>query len=65
MLTIKEHTTDTEGFTEHVFALCFLLGIRFMPRIKDLKSQQLYRIDKEIAINKMRNESCRKNQLLE
>ncbi|MCH2218332.1 MAG: Tn3 family transposase [Flavobacteriales bacterium] len=46
ILRIKEHSTDTEGYTEHIFALCFLLGIRFMPRIKDLKSQQLYRIDK-------------------
>lgn len=49
ILAIKEHSTDTEGFTEHIFALCYLLGIRFMPRIKDLKSQQLYRIDKEIS----------------
>lgn len=53
ILAIKEHTTDTEGFTEHVFALCYLLGIRFMPRIKDLKSQQLYRIDKEIAYGEL------------
>lgn len=45
-MSIKEHTTDTEGYTEHMFALCFLLGIQFMPRIKDLKKQQLYRIDK-------------------
>lgn len=53
ILAIKEHTTDTEGFTEHVFALCYLLGIRFMPRIKDLKSQQLYRIDKEISYSEL------------
>ena len=46
VLSIKEHTTDTEGYTEHMFALCFLLGIQFMPRIKDLKKQQLYHIDK-------------------
>jgi len=49
ILAIKEHTTDTEGFTEHIFALCYLLGIKFMPRIKDLKSQQLYRVDKDIS----------------
>ena len=49
ILSIKEHTTDTEGYTEHIFALCFLLGIRFMPRIKDLKSQKLYRIDKDTS----------------
>ena len=46
ILSIKEHTTDTEGYTEHMLALCFLLGIQFMPRIKDLKKRQLYRIDK-------------------
>lgn len=49
ILSIKEHTTDTEGYTEQIFALCFLLGIRFMPRIKDLKSQQLYRVDKNVS----------------
>ncbi len=49
ILSIKEHTTDTAGYTEHIFALCFLLGIRFMPRIKDLKDQQLYRFDKNIS----------------
>ena len=49
ILSIREHTTDTGGYTEHIFALCFLLGIDFMPRIKDLKSQQLYRIDKNIS----------------
>jgi len=48
ILSIKEHTTDTGGYTEHIFALCFLLGIDYMPRIKDLKSQQLYRVDKNI-----------------
>jgi TnpA family transposase len=53
ILAIKEHTTDTEGFTEHVFALCHLLGIKFMPRIKDLKSQQLYRIDKEVSYGEL------------
>lgn len=53
ILSIKEHTTDTEGFTEHVFALCYLLGIRFMPRIKDLKAQQLYRVDKNISYGEL------------
>ena len=28
ILAIKEHTTDTEGYTEHIFALCFSAGIR-------------------------------------
>lgn len=46
ILKIREHTTDTHGYTEIVFALCYLLGYYFMPRIRDLKDQQLYRIDK-------------------
>lgn len=50
ILPIQEHTTDTAGYTEHIFALCFLLGFDFMPRIKDLKDQQLYRIDKNLNI---------------
>lgn len=44
LLGIKEHTTDTGGYTEHIFALCYLLGYEFMPRIKDLKDQQLYKV---------------------
>ncbi len=45
ILNITEHTTDTTGFTEHIFALCYLLGFYFMPRIRDLKDQQLYKLD--------------------
>ena len=48
ILKIREHTTDTEGYTEIVFALCFLLGFYFMPRIKNLKDQQLYRVEKDV-----------------
>ena len=40
------HHTDTHGYTEHIFALCFLLGIAFMPRIKNIGKQRLYKIDK-------------------
>src|SRR6266446_3726711 len=46
VLQIREHTTDTHGYTEIVFALCHLLGFYFMPRIRDLKDQQLYRVDR-------------------
>ena len=42
-LPILEHTTDTHGYTEIVFALFDLLGLTFTPRIKDLADQQLYR----------------------
>ena len=47
VLPIRAHTTDTHGYTEILFALCHLLGFYFMPRIKDLKDQQLYRLDKD------------------
>jgi TnpA family transposase len=41
-LRIGEHYTDTAGFTDHVFALCHLLGFRFAPRIADLADKRLY-----------------------
>lgn len=41
-LRIEEHYTDTHGYTEHVFALCDLLGFRFAPRIRDLGESRLF-----------------------
>jgi TnpA family transposase len=41
-LKIEEHYTDTAGFTDHVFALCHLLGFRFAPRIRDLADRRIY-----------------------
>lgn len=41
-LRIEEHYTDTNGFTDHVFALMHLLGFRFAPRIRDLGDTKLY-----------------------
>jgi TnpA family transposase len=41
-LVINEHYTDTGGFSDHVFAMCRLLGFRFVPRIRDLKEKRLY-----------------------
>lgn len=43
-LNIKEHHTDTGGYTEQIFALCFLIGVAFMPRIKNLAKQQIYHV---------------------
>ncbi|MBV9082152.1 MAG: Tn3 family transposase, partial [Acidobacteriaceae bacterium] len=40
-LAIQEHYTDTAGFTDHVFALCQLLGFRFAPRIRGLHDRRL------------------------
>ncbi|CCH47872.1 Tn3 family transposase [Pseudodesulfovibrio piezophilus] len=41
-LNIEEHYTDTAGFTDHVFALCHLLGFRFAPRIRNIGDVKLY-----------------------
>ncbi|MBX2840406.1 MAG: Tn3 family transposase [Flammeovirgaceae bacterium] len=38
----KMHMTDTEGFTEVIFAVTHLMGIQFAPRIKNYKKQILY-----------------------
>jgi TnpA family transposase len=42
-LEILEHTTDTAGYTELIFALFDLLGLTFSPRIRDISNQHLYR----------------------
>ncbi|WP_040534773.1 Tn3 family transposase [Legionella drancourtii] len=45
LLNPEFHSTDTHGYTEHIFALCHLLGFNFHPRLKDLAEQNLYKID--------------------
>jgi TnpA family transposase len=45
-LQIEEHYTDTAGFTDHVFALCHLLGFRFAPRIRHVGDTRLYSLEK-------------------
>jgi hypothetical protein len=36
------HSTDTFGYSEVIFALTYLLRLKFAPRIKNFKNQQLY-----------------------
>jgi TnpA family transposase len=45
-LRVKEHYTDTAGFTDHVFGTCHMLGFRFAPRIRDLGDHKIYPIAK-------------------
>lgn len=47
-LTILEHTTDTAGYTEVIFALFDLLGLSFSPRIRDIGRQTLYRVKRQM-----------------
>jgi TnpA family transposase len=42
---IDEHYTDTGGVSEHIFALCWLLGFRFVPRIRDLPDRRLFSLN--------------------
>ena len=54
-LRIAEHYTDTAGFTDHVFALCHLLGFRFAPRIRDLADRRIYVPQKGSTYPALRN----------
>ena len=44
-LALKEHYTDTHGYTEINFAAFAMLDRRFAPRIRGLQKQRIYRID--------------------
>ena len=46
-LSPRMHTTDTHGYTDQMFALTYLLGVTFAPRIKDLGNAVLYRLSKQ------------------
>src|SRR5271166_6568725 len=48
-VTSVRHHTDGGGDSDHVFALCALLGFQFAPRIPDLKSRRLYSFGKPSA----------------
>lgn len=50
----REHTTDTHGYTEQLFGLCYLLGFSFMPRLKDLPDQRLYQFDRSIDVGSLK-----------
>jgi TnpA family transposase len=41
-IRIEEHYTDTNGYTEQVFAMCHLQGFRFSPRLRDLASKKIH-----------------------
>ena len=45
-VTVRRHHTDGGGESDHVFALCALLGFQFAPRIPDLKHRRLYSFGK-------------------
>lgn len=68
VLRPREHYTDTHGYTEHMFGLCYLLGISFAPRLRDLADQQLYRVDRDVsyaALDAVFRETIDTNLILE
>ena len=42
VISPKIHTTDTHGYSDHLFALCWLLDIVFAPRLKDAGDSRLW-----------------------
>ena len=54
VLDIKEHTTDTGGYTDMMFALFDLLGMQFSPRLRDIGDYTLYPIDRSIRYKRIR-----------
>ncbi|OGQ91473.1 MAG: hypothetical protein A2289_18380 [Deltaproteobacteria bacterium RIFOXYA12_FULL_58_15] len=54
-LDIFEHTTDTAGYTEIVFALFDLLGMQFSPRLRDMADRQLFRMDRKAKYPNLRS----------
>ena len=48
-VSVLRHHTDGGGDSDHVFALCALLGFKFSPRIPDLKHRRLYSFEKPSA----------------
>jgi len=47
-LEIQEHTTDTGGYTDLLFALFDLVGIQFAPRLADVGDTRLYRVTRNL-----------------
>lgn len=52
-LDIKEHYTDTAGYTDQIFGLTHLLGFKFAPRIRDLSDSKLFLLDKATGYPKL------------
>jgi TnpA family transposase len=50
-LAIDTHYTDTGGTTDHVFALCRMLGYRFCPRLRDFLDRRLAQLRTHVALS--------------
>jgi TnpA family transposase len=67
-LPIREHYTDTHGYTDLLFGLFELLGFRFAPRLRDLPDQTLYRARRGAdygSLNGVRRRTIRDDVIVE
>lgn len=64
-LDIEEHYTDTHGYTEINFAAFEMLGRRFRPRIRGIKNQRIYVIDKKMDYGALSKLVDRKDRLID
>jgi len=62
-LDIKEHTTDTEGYTDLIFGLFALLGMQFAPRLKSIGKATLYCVDSNRPYQHIRSLNRRRLRL--
>ncbi|MEI7493117.1 MAG: Tn3 family transposase [Alphaproteobacteria bacterium] len=53
VLNPEFHCTDSHGYTDHLFALCYLLGYSFQPRLSGLPHHVLYKMDKNNQYGKI------------
>ena len=62
-LDIQEHTTDTDGYTDLIFALFDLLGMQFAPRLKDISVTRLFHMDLDITYDNLKALTFHKSDL--
>lgn len=62
-IDIQEHTTDTDGYTDLIFALFDLLGMQFAPRLKDISATRLFRMDLELNYDNLKALKFHKSDL--
>ncbi len=44
----QEHYADTRGYTDTLFGLCYILGFRFAPRLRDVSERRLFRMRRNL-----------------
>lgn len=60
-LELEEHYKDTNGYTDHVFGVCALLGQKYEPRIRNVKKSQLFSIKESTEYKKIEHKIKWKN----